>query len=792
MVQRISRFCKKSILIFSLFCGVSNFALLYADGLPGEYLATQRWRFLFSSETPISNPALMNEANYISGRYALSSTMSAFLMQEFGLVYPIGLYQSAGLSVLLQGVDTYEGTNSDFTPSNEKITDQQFFIMGSYAWNVWAGLTIGANLNFLMYPYNESEMGIGADIGVTYRILNHPLIGSHILGINLQNAVMTIMNSSEKYPRNLRFSLNSKYWENRIESGFDFALKDFTADKSEFHIDSTASMEWDLNMKIGCWIMRLVNFYGIASLSDAGLKAWGFAGGINVPSVNNGRDASIRYQYLNNPESESSTHTLYAKADFGKHREEIYARKMAKMANVSPNNLYTRAVELYSQGNYWDAFFLFSELQVNFPDFFKNDWVGFFLSSCQENMDMRTTAEEAYKKTKALYSRSAVVPFVDLGLMRVYYRENDAQSVRQQFEELNKLGVPDSIKFHGYYIMGETEMQQGNGSKAKQLFEMIPETHPDYVFAQHSAAIVSASEDNIEGAVSHLENCIQAQVATNSQKEIVNRSYVFLGYIFYEELTKEEGTLAKAVTALRMVPKTSYYYTDALLGLGWTGLKARQWNDCMSASQELASIAKNTVLKAEGTLLQAYSNMMQKNYAVAASLLEGIATELQAYQGNQESEMATKKLEYNEARLKYTDLAKSAYDIGSAPQSTLAEKQIDSMHVLQKQYHDQIRSFISFSDDYSRNSFFNRSIETVKEDIDYALAKAQKSAGSSKTIEQTGKITKQETKIDDQLEQLKKQLEEKESKDKNKKDEKPQDDGGPDIPMDDGGPDIPE
>ena len=66
---------------------------------------------------------------------------------------------------------------------------------------------------------------------------------------------------------------------------------------------------------------------------------------------------------------------------------------------------------------------MFSELFVEYPDFFKNDWVSYFIGSCQENLDMRTTAVEAYNQTREKYARSAAVPFSDLGLMRVKYRE---------------------------------------------------------------------------------------------------------------------------------------------------------------------------------------------------------------------------------------------------------------------------------------------------------------------------------------------------------------------------------
>lgn len=763
MVQRVSHFCKKSFLIFSFMCGLGSFVKIYSDGLPGEYLASQHWRYLFSSQSPVSNPALVNEENYLSLRYALSSSMSEFLMQEIGIVNPIGLYQSVALTALLQGVGTYDATGEDQKPTGEKLNDQQYFIMGSYAWNIWSGLTFGVNVNFLYYPFNGNSMGLGFDAGLTYRILNNPVIGTHLLGVSLQNAAMVLMNSKDVYPKNIRISLTSNYWERRIESGFDFALKDVLPNKNQFVSPDSSTSLMELNAKLGVWVLRFASLYGIASFDNKELKAWGFASGFNIPGINDGRDILFMYQYLTLPNSLSPNHTIYAKGDFGKHREEIYARKMARMVNVSPNNLYLRAVQLYSQGNYWDAFFLFSQIYVEFPDFFKNDWVSYFMSSCQENLDMRSSTIDAYNKTKSQFTKSNVIPYVDLGLMRVFYRDDNFQAVEQQFNELNKYAIPDSIKFHSYYIMGETEMKLDNKEKASQLFKLIPEDHPDYVFAQHSLAIVAASSDNLENAISCLENCVQTKTTTNAQKEIVNRSYVFLGYIFYEKQT-EEGSLSKAVTSLRMIPKTSYYYPDALLGLGWTGIKARQWNDCMSAGQELASIANNTVLKAEGTLLQAYSLMMQKNYNAALSLLSKISMELTSYKKESDSEFDQKIQDYNEVRNRYSEVSKSALDLGTTRQSSLVEKQIDSLHVLQKQYQKEISDFVSYSDNFQRNSFFNRSFEAVKNDIDYALAKAQKASGSIKNTKETGKINKETEKIDNELERLKKELEKEQNK----------------------------
>ncbi|HON09650.1 MAG TPA: hypothetical protein PLE24_02185 [Chitinispirillaceae bacterium] len=760
MIRPVSRLSIKIFLIFTFIFGTGEIFSLLADGLPAEYLITQRWNYMFSSRSPLTNPALINEENYFSGKYAFASTLRAFRLHELGFVLPIGLYQSVGITALMQQSGEVNMTDDKYNPLGTLDFNNTMFYL-TYANNLLSGLTVGANINGAIVGFSDdpTKIGFGVDAGLTYRLLNNPVIGNHLLGLAVQNIFTFFIQPFEQYSRSLRANLISHYWEKRIESAIDFTLKDIGVASSLFDT-SKVEMEWDLNVRLGFWVIRMFNLYGLFGFSDDGLGFWGFAGGINMPSVNNGRDLSFIYQYITMPQDETFTHTLYLRGDFGKHREEIYARKMAKMANLAPNDLYIKALEQYNAGNYWDAFFLFSQLFGEYPDFFKNDWVSYFIGSCQEQMDMRTTAEEAYQKTRQEYARSAAVPFSDLGLMRIYYRNGDFPAVENQFNELNKLGVPDSIKFHGYYLMGQTEILKGNPSKAKQLFDLIPETHPDYVFAQHSAAISEAAADNIESAISYLENCIQAQTTTKAQQEIVNRSYVFLGYIFYEELTKQEGPLAKAVTALRSVPKTSFYYMDALLGLAWTGLKARQWNDCLAAGSELATIGSSPVLKAEGALLQAYAHMMQKNYANAASLLEGASQALESFQPPSEAELSQKAQEHDQVRQLYTELARVAYDLGSSRQSDKIIKQVDSLETHQKNYKSKIDEFIKYSDQFARASFFARNLEAVKEDVDYALAVAQNKAGMLKQTKETDEFRKKDADLEKELEDLKKKLEE--------------------------------
>jgi hypothetical protein len=184
----------------------------------------------------------------------------------------------------------------------------------------------------------------------------------------------------------------------------------------------------------------------------------------------------------------------------------------------------------------------------------------------------------------------------------------------------------------------------------------------------------------------------------------------------------------------------------------------------MNAGQELITIAPSVVLKSEGALLQAYANMMQKNYGAAASLLEGASKDLEQFTGVDQTGYSAKQQEYESTRSSYTQIARSAYDLGTARQSGFVLKQIDSLHTHQKDYKAKLDEFLKFSDNYKRTSMFAKNVESVKEDVDYALAKAQKLAGAKDLIKNSEKATEKANAIDQELENLKKQLEEENKK----------------------------
>ena len=781
----ITSFCRKSVkakVRAAVFAAglLSAASSVWAAGLPGEYVLSDRWRHVYSMYSGITNPAFINEENYMSLRFLFASTLDEFYMHEAGLTVPIGLYDAAGVAWMMQGANNFDATDTAGTTLVGKtIRDQNHFVALTYARNVWGRLTVGGNLNIIAQnvtnvddpnnPVQGMRMGFGVDVGLSWKLLRHPMLGNHILGVSTNNIFNMILDTDEKYASALRFSLLSDFWERRIYYGADFAMKDLlSADKDwpsltyptdSGYINALRAMPWEFTQKLGFNILRIFKLYLLAGFSPEGFDHYGFAFGANMPGFFNGRDIEGLMQFVSVGESDATHLTFYARTEIGKHREEIYARKMARRGTLGPNNLYNQALELFHKGECFRAFWIFSQIAVEYPDFFKNDMVSYYQAACQECMDMRQSAVSAFRRTKDDHSRSIAVPMADLGLMRVFYRGGDYSAVENQFEELNSLGVPDSIKYHAYYIMGQTAIQRGDYARARQLFTTIPENHPDYVFAYHSAAVANMLNDNVQGAIADLEFVIQIKPQNKAQEEVINRSYVFLGYLYYEDLTTE-GALARAVTALRRVPKTSYYYQDALLGLGWTALKARQWADCISAGSELARNASDPVLQSEGNLIQAYAYAMQKSYTQAVNLLEATAKALNSYTPPSESELNQRKSNYGDTRSEYEQMGFKIDELGQARQSSIVQTSIDSLQNPQSKLKSAIDQHLKYEDEFKRSNFFARSIEQVKEDVDYALARFTRYAGSRDVQKQIEKSGGKTGAIDDELERLKKELEE--------------------------------
>lgn len=750
---------------------------LVADGLPGEYLLTQRWRELHAPYSPVTNPALMTEENYLSVRATLSPTMlGAFKLWEIGAVYPIGLHQSVGLTWLGEDdgqveVAQFDPSTKIMTPTGATVSNLNSFAVLSYAISPWDRLSVGANLNFAHQTnFGDPLMGIGLDLGITYRIMNHPAFGDHVVGLSALNLLPPSMSksmapdlgNSGAYARNLKFNWIARLLENRIINVIDINFKDFLANADEFvkdlsdptdPVEGAPKIEFDLTERVGVWLFKIFTIDAIFGFDENIMDHWGLAAGVNMPSLFQGRDLAATYQYnYVLAEDLASTHSIYIRAQFGHHREEAYARQLSRLLDASPNDLYNKALGLYYNGKYWDAFFVFGQILGEFPDFFKNDWVTYYLNSCREAMDMRTSAYDGYEDVTRSYSASEAVPHANLGMMRIAYRQGDHPLVASQFSKLVQLGVPDSLKYHAFYLMGESLIKENNWPKAVQYLSSVPPEHPDYLFAQHSLAIAHMINSYHAGALDAFQNVFDAQAETPYQKEILNRSFLLIGYYFYES-----AALPKAVAALRKVDPSSYYYEDALLGLSWAAAKAAQWDDCIASAEKLITVSRKPVLQSEGALLAGYAHLSKKNLVASRTILEQGKKKMASYTAPVEDTLSSREWKYRNNRIAYHQLAQKSYDLALSSSSVLALQMIDSLHTEQQSLKNDLDRFLSFEIEFDRKSFFSHNADNVRADIEYALAVVEKldlTRDDRKDLQQQQELERQIEKIKQEMEQL--------------------------------------
>lgn len=430
-----------------------------------------------------------------------------------------------------------------------------------------------------------------------------------------------------------------------------------------------------------------------------------------------------------------------------------------KFINLELGKLYNQAMTLYNQGKYYDALYIYGKILTEYPKFFKNDWVQLYYSLCQEYMDMRENAKVNFIKTARDYKKSGAVPYAALGTMRLHYRNNKSSSVAKMFDYLNSDKTPDSLKYHAYYLQGEQHIRDGEYRKAIALLQNIPETHPEYIFAQHSLAVAYALNDNMDKVVHILYGIIQMIPRNREEEKIIHRSLVFFGYIYYEGLGGQERALKNAVAALRKVPKTSYYYEDALLGLAWCAASASHWEDCLKACKALRTVSKKKIIHFETMLLEAYIKIVNQKYEDALTILSDAEKEIKSLRPPTESEKNVKTLEYENARKRYNETASEINRIALTKQTSATKKRIDSLITPQLDQQNELKEMALFFDEFERRSFFARNIKKVRFDIEFALIKTERLM-NQKAVERKVKKEVQEVKqIDVEMKELEEELE---------------------------------
>ncbi|NLD94212.1 MAG: hypothetical protein GX639_16265 [Fibrobacter sp.] len=725
----------------------------FAAGLPGEYLLSQQWRDALARYSPLTNAAYLSNAEYIGVQLSQAFTVdNTYKLTEGIFVYP---YHKHTFALTYEGVgagelsktSVVEGAGTFDIAPNGTVTDRSNSFLLSYAYNVWRGLSIGINGHVV---YNnilgKSMIGYGGDIGVSYAIVNDSLKGSHIVGLSTQNLVVE---GDVEYASAATVSYLGRMFENKLDLELYLSVKDFLAQTENYNSGSDKSIEFDVAFKAGTWLFNFLKVYG-----QVGNEYWGATAGVHAPSLNKGRDLTVLYQFMMPFDAEYPSHSIFARSEFGEPRKEKVAKAVKEKISGIPYDLYNKAMKLYSDGMYWDAYFVFAKILVEYPKFIKNDFITLYSGLCLEKLDIRDAAAGQYQRAMIKYPRSKIHPFANMGIMNIYYRQDNTSGVNDMFKLLSGPHTIDSLRYHAHYLQGETFIKEKKINEAVDVLRKIPVTHMDYIYARHSMAVCAAMQDNYQAALGYMKDCLSANTNTAADEELINRTYLFTGYLFHEE--KE---FPNALASLQMVPKTSIYYEDALLGIGWIALRAKKWDDCTAAGQNLVNVATSEVNKAEGELLQAYVTMMKKDYDGAAGSLQRASSRLSTLSAPSQADLDRETDSYRTIRDNYERFGKDVEEIASHKQEADIIEAVDSMHIDQYEFVREISEKITYFDTWRRQNFFARNMSVVQEDVEYALARVLKMMNQKEIRKEVEKSEKKEDKLDREIEQLKNQIE---------------------------------
>jgi len=150
---------------------------------------------------------------------------------------------------------------------------------------------------------------------------------------------------------------------------------------------------------------------------------------------------------------------------------------------------------------------------------------------------------------------------------------------------------------------------------------------------------------------------------------------------------------------------------------------------------------------------------MQKKYGNASAVLKEADALLGSLAAPSQDSLTASRKSSEKVRAQYNDLGRSVNKISALSQTSDVIDKIDSLHKVQQDVKQRLDKFTLFSDEFARQSMFARNAEAIRSDIAFTAAIAQKFNRESKALEEHEKIQGKQNKIDEKIEQMKKELE---------------------------------
>ena len=157
------------------------------------------------------------------------------------------------------------------------------------------------------------------------------------------------------------------------------------------------------------------------------------------------------------------------------------------------------------------------------------------------------------------------------------------------------------------------------------------------------------------------------------------------------------------------------------------------------------------MLQAEGLLLKGYGQTMTNDHARAARTLSEAASKIESAAMPSRDSIDMEQSAFQRNREQYDSLAQSAGMLAATPRSEYAAAQIDSLGGRLEELRKSLQQHYLFRDELGRTKLFSTGLDKLREDIEYALARANKMAASQGLLDAQKKVQQTQQELDGKI-----------------------------------------
>ena len=740
----------------------------------------------------IVNPALLYRVNQLrleAGLYRWNLRDPGILgYQQVSFLYPHRLNHTFGLTVIGTGSSiekTVVGEDENGLPARGQIMPKNIWLsfgdvwfVGHYSWKALPWLVGGVNLKVRdVRQYDKGNAwGVGGDVGIYINPLDHYRYGDLGLSVNFQDIVPTQITWGAG--DTMRVGESNQVGVTRLRGGLRYSfLNDKVVLDGEMVIDNALGMLWKglmdtselINGKVAFREYRgsfhvkwqfIPQVWLKGGWSNNNIPYIGF--NLNavylLPEMINYVDYDFHIGYSVVESERGITLMNRLSTDFGPTREQRESKRMYDLLILAPMDAYNEAMRLYLAEKYWEAAFAFGKVMSLYPSFYLNDKAAFYMGNCYRFLQMNGIAREVYKSALEEYTTSDMRPKYLYGLENIDYREGKYPEALQNHAFITNLYAESEIRPDADYLAGEIHFLRKNYSMAGKLLGRLKPGDPSYLYAQYTLAIINIENRKVEAAIGNLKHIIDDTTQEAASQLLQDAANTKLGHLYFEQVE-----LRNAMEAYKRVPEGSSYGDEALLGRAWSWIKVNQPKMSNQTIDRLIASHSESPLIPEAYLVKGYGMMLQKSYRDAMSLLERC---LELLKGSYvtDADLGAKERSFRKYEQGFEPTAQKILKNAQRKPTDRTVGERGSLRGEFDKFAKESRDFFNYQLlAKSHKRFFMRK-EEVKQDAEYALAKATNMLETRKQSEVLQKSKKEERNIDEEIDRLKQQLEQQKAK----------------------------